>query len=184
MDEDELFDLEVTPAIIDSINSFFKIKFNPFFDTFKIDFETKSYIDNIIGTSKLTSIEQKKTIVDLFIKFFSFDFENSIYNVIQEFEASLRFLFESSGLYIYKKSISHDLIGLSNIFSQNNNYKELLLKYIDEDYFFSLKWLLVSKYGLNSRNRISHRINTNEFYNSLYAIYTVFLIFVLYLKIQ
>ena len=77
---------------------------------------------------------------------------------ILRFEEVLRRYMKRKGLTIYKKDKNLVEIGLNNIFDNNskNEYRDFLLKTIDYDHYFTLKWLLTDKYGQDIRNKIAH----------------------------
>ena len=88
---------------------------------------------------------------------------------------------------IRKRDKTNDFIGLNNIFNyyEKNNYRDKLLEVIDENYYFTLKWFLVDKYGFNLKNKVSHRYEySNDLYNSIFSIYAVIQIFRLYWGFQ
>ncbi len=77
-----------------------------------------------------------------------------------------------------KGSKPSDVIGLSGFFNyrDNNQFRDILLETIDEDYYFILTWLLTDEYGMNFRGKIFHGINNLTMPSSTIAVYTSILI--------
>lgn len=55
---------------------------------------------------------------------------------------------------------------------------------MDEDNYFTFKWLLCDNYGFGLRNKIAHRINSNDLYKSVFSIYSAISILRLYWFMQ
>ena len=76
--------------------------------------------------NELVSDEQIEDLSYWFIEFFKTNFRDSVYDIIEEFEASLRYYFENQKMNIFKRNGTGDLIGLSTIFNDNKNINLLL----------------------------------------------------------
>lgn len=154
-----------------------------YFQTFfKINNDKKlirKELKNVFKDNKLINKSRKKYLVNKFTSFFKEDYINSTYDIILEFEEILRMFFKYKGLSIDKNE--RDLIGINDIFNiKDDNYKEyreILIKEIGKLFFDSLKYLLYEKYGCDIRNRISHRYESSNLYESYEVIYLVMLIF-------
>lgn len=169
-----------------TVNIFWDLIFRPFRDTFKMDDEAKLTIRDFISNNKLVDQSRVELLADLFITFFERDYKNSIYNIVLELEESIRYYLKQCGMNIMKRNGSGDYIGLNNIFNdnKNNSYRDELLKVIDEDYYFTLKWFLTDEYGFDIRDKISHRIKTVDLYKSTFATYITLQIIRLYWGFQ
>ena len=180
-DQDE-FSFKSAQDISIHVDVYTSLIFTPFYKTFTIDDNVKKYISDILTNNKLVSSDKFEILLELFISFFNKDFKNSVYNIIEEFESSLRFFLKNEGLNIKKKDGSGDVIGLNNIFNnfKTNSFKEKLLEYIDEDFYFTLKWFLTDKFGFDLRDKIAHRLSSKELHSTNYAIFSVIQIFRLY----
>lgn len=179
---EQMFSLNATQFVSDFINFTFKILITPFYTHFSIDDDVKKFISSIMGNNKLISNDRIENMTIDFINLLKKDFRNSVYNIIPEFEESLRFYFKNLGMNIYKKNGKHDYIGLSDIFNDNNNnlFRDELLKIINEDYYFILKWILTDHYGYGIKYIESHRYGSPKSYNTEYSIYISFMILRLY----
>lgn len=183
----EKFSVEAIDWINTCLYIYNEFILNNFFQYYKTDNESENYIKQILSNSLLVSPDKIEYLSSLFIDFFKQDFKNSVYNIVEEFEESLRFYFKNLGMNIRKRDKTNDFIGLNNIFNDytKNNYRDKLLEIIDENYYFTLKWFLVDKYGFNLKNKVSHRYEySNGLYNSTFSIYAVIQIFRLYWGFQ
>lgn len=180
------FSLKITQNIGLSVNIYFDLIFNPFFNTFKMDDEAKKTIIDIFANNKLVDESRKQLLSDLYISFFNGDYKNSIFDIILELEESFRYFLKQCGMNIMKRDGSGDYIGLNNIFNDNNknSFRDELLKVIDDDYYFTLKWFLTDEYGFDIRDKISHRLKSVNLYKTKFAIYITLHIFRIYWGFQ
>lgn len=182
LSDKELFSLESNEYIQCDISLKFDLLINPFFKNVVVDKELRDYIKKIMTNNKMVSDDRIEYLTKKFLIFLNDDFENSINDIVEELEESLRYYFKKSGIYIYKKNRNNDLIGLTSIFNDNekNIYREKLLETIDEDYYFTLKWFLTDNYGFGLKNKISHRYQSKNLLKKTYSIYIAFMILKLY----
>ena len=187
LNENENFSVEAIDWINTCLYIYNTFILSNFFQYYKNNNESEKYIKQILSNNLLVSPDKIEYLSALFIDFFKQDFKNSVYNIVEEFEESLRFYFKNLGMNIRKRNKTNDFIGLNNIFNdyEKNNYRDKLLEVIDENYYFTLKWFLVDKYGFNLKNKVSHRYEySNDLYNSIFSIYAVIQIFRLYWGFQ
>lgn len=140
-----------------------------------MDNSSEKYIKSILENNEMVSDEQINDLSHWIIEFFKINFRDSTFDIVEEFEASLRYYFKNQKMNIYKRNGTGDLIGLSTIFNDNDNnlYRDKLYEVIDEDFYYTLKWLLVDEYGFQLRHKISHRFKANQLYQKTYTIYAV-----------
>ena len=177
-----MFSLDARQYIDIEINFWIDLYFSSFYKYFNLDDESTKTIKKILTESDL--IENNdigKTINPIYL-FFKKDFLHSIGDIIINFEGNLRKYLKRKGLNIYKRDKSHDVIDLNYIFNNHkvNSFRDCLLKIIDEDYYFTLKWLLTDKYGFNLRNQLAHDLSDKNILHSTYAIFTTLQILKLY----
>lgn len=186
LSDEQNFSLKVTQNIGLRVDIYFDLIFKPFFNTFKMDDEAKKTIRDIFSNNKLVDQSRTQLLSDLFISFFEGNYKNSIFDIILELEESVRHYLKQCGLNIMKRDGSGDYIGLNNIFNDNkkNSFRDELLKIIDEDYYFTLKWFLTDEYGFDIRDKISHRLKSVDLYKTKFAIYISLHIFRLYWGFQ
>lgn len=184
--EIQMFSLKAKQHIDIFINFQFYLLIDSFFKTFNIDDSAKEYINKILLNNELVSLEQIEDLSYWFVEFFKTNFRDSVYDIIEEFEASLRYYFENQKMNIFKKNGTGDLIGLSTIFNDNENnpYRDKLYEVIDEDFYFTLKWLLVDEYGLQLRHKITHRFKSKQLYQKTDTIFVVLQIIIFYMGYQ
>ncbi len=176
LDEMQMFSLKANEYISIKIKFYFYCIVNPFYSSIINEDEAKKSIYNILTNSRLVSSDRIDSLLNSFVALLKQDFKASIYDIVEEFEESLRHYFKNEKMNIYKKNAKRDLIGLSNIFNDHkiNKYRDKLYETIDENYYFTLKWFLVDNYGFGLKNKISHRYKAKDLYNSKYAIYSAF----------
>ena len=66
-------------------------------------------------------------------------------------------------------------------YDETNKFRDKLLETIDEDYYFTLTWLLTDEYGMNYRGNNFHGLSNVNISKTTNAIYTALLIIRLYL---
>lgn len=184
--EGEMFSVKATQSIGIQIGTFFDFFVNPFFLTFELDGGALENINSIFENNKLVDSSRIGELQNLFLDFFKQNFRYSIYSIVEELEESLRFYFKNEKMNIRKKNGKRDLIGLSDIFNDNikNSYRDKICEIIDDDFYFTLKWLLVDDYGFGLRNKIAHRINSQNLYKYQYSVYAAIQILRLYWGFQ
>jgi len=157
---------------------YFNLLISPFFEIYKNDDDTKNFINAILSNNRLVSKDYLDNTSELIALFFEKDFKSSVFDLVQNLEALLRYFFKNEGYNIKKRNSSGDYIGLSDIFSLKDkcDYRDKLLETITEDYYFTLRWLLVDEYGYQLRHKIAHRYAKKDEYNNIFAIYAVILI--------
>lgn len=172
--ESQAFSMKATEFIDINIQVFTWVVLNPFFKSFSLDESAKELIEGVLKNNKLISEEKTGTMKAILFDFFSLKFEHSVYDLCQELEDCLRYYFKNEGMNIHKRDGSGDYIGLSGFFNNNseNSFRDKLLETIDEDFYFTLKWLLTDDYGFGLRNRIAHRYNSENLYKKTYSIFT------------
>lgn len=184
--EEENFSLKSRQQINIIVEIYMDLVYSPFYNHFKIDEESKKYIYDIMANNRLISTDRVDYMSKLFVDFFSGNYRNSIYDIISEFEESLRYYFKCNKMNVIKRDGTNDLIGLSNVFNDNqkNSFRDKLYEIIDEDYYFTLKWFLVDDYGFGIRNKIAHRYKSKDLFKNIYSIYIVVQIFRFYWGFQ
>ncbi len=186
LNENEVFSLKSHKLIEMRINLLFDLVINPFFKTFDFNDEASQYLKEILANNKLVSANRVDYLHSLFSDFFKQDFRNSVYSIVEELEESLRFYFKKEKMNVLKRNGKRDFIGLNTIFNDNvkNSYRDKICEIIDDDFYFTMKWLLVDNYGYGLRHRIAHRYESNDLYGSQLSIYTVIQILRLYWGFQ
>lgn len=173
--EEEIFSIKVIQFIDFNVRVFIDVYFTPFINTFMLDDNAKKYIFELLAHNKLVANDRVDNLKDSIERFFSQDFKGSTYDIVLEFEESIRYFLKNQKLNIKKRDKSGDVIGLNNIFNdyENNSYRDKLLEIIDEDNYFTMKWLLTDPYGWDLRDKISHRLNSNNLYMATISIFAV-----------
>lgn len=186
LDETQMLSLKANEYINIMMRLYFACIIRPFYSSPINEDEVKKSIYNILTNSKLVSSDRIDSLLDSFVALLKQDFKASIYDIVEEFEESLRYYFKNEKMNIYKRNAKRDLIGLSNIFNDHkiNTYRDRLYETIDENYYFTLKWFLVDNYGFGLKNKISHRYKAKDLYNTTYAIYSAFQILRFYWGFQ
>ncbi len=186
LDETQMLSLKANEYINIMMRLYFACIIRPFYSSPINEDEVKKSIYNILTNSKLVSSDRIDSLLDSFVALLKQDFKASIYDIVEEFEESLRYYFKNEKMNIYKRNAKRDLIGLSNIFNDHkiNTYRDRLYETIDENYYFTLKWFLVDNYGFGLKNKISHRYKAKDLYSTTYAIYSAFQILRFYWGFQ
>ena len=186
MNENEEFSLKARWSCFTTIELYLKILYSTFLKHFKLDDCFSNYLKRILSSNKMISEERINLLYEQFIEYFKGDYRHSVFDIVSEFEESLRYYLHSCGLNIKKRNGSGDVIGINNIFNdyEDNSFRDKLLELIDEDYYFTFKWLLTDKYGFGLRDRNAHRIKATDLYRTMPAIYTALHIFRLYWFMQ
>ena len=182
LNEKEMFSLDARQYIDIQINFWIDLYFSSFYKYFNLDDESTKTIKKMLTKSDLIENNDiDKTINPIYL-FFKKDFLHSIGDIIINFEGNLRKYLKRKGLNIYKRDKSHNVIDLNYIFNNHevNSFRDCLLEIIDEDYYFTLKWLLTDKYGFNLRNQLAHDLSDRNILNSTCAIFTTLQILKLY----
>lgn len=185
--DNQMFSLKANEHIYLKIKTVFSFYIYPFFQVLSSDdSHIELTIKKILTNNLLVSNDKIEILCDSFSSFLKRDFKNSVYDIVLELEESLRYFFKNKKMNIYKLNSKNDLIGLSNILNDDkkNKYRDEMLKIIDEDFYFTLKWFLVDEYGFALRHKIAHRYDINYLYNTEYAIFIVFQIIRLYWGFQ
>lgn len=184
--KDNEFSLKSTQNISIFVERYMNQIFTPFIKTFSQDDKSKIFINEILANNKLVNPSKADYIESLFSYFLESDYRNSVFDIVEELEDSLRFYFKKEGLNIIKTNESGQFIDINYVFNnkENNSFRDKLLETIDEDYYFTLKWFLTDEYGFNLRNKIAHRINSKDLYKTTFAIYAVIQILRLYWGFQ
>ena len=178
LNEEQIFSLKAKEFINLKVRLYFNLLISPFFEIYKNDDDTKNFINAILSNNRLVSKDYLDNTSELIALFFEKDFKSSVFDLVQNLEALLRYFFKNEGYNIKKRNSSGDYIGLSDIFSLKDkcDYRDKLLETITEDYYFTLRWLLVDEYGYQLRHKIAHRYAKKDEYNNIFAIYAVILI--------
>jgi hypothetical protein len=178
LNDDEKFSLYSTKYFEINVNLFFDLLINPFFSSFVFDSETSKFLDKILTNNKIVPVDRFEGLKSKISLFLNKDFASSVFPIIGCLEPLLRYYFKNERMNTKKRNQSGDSIGLSDIFSYKkaNLYREKLLETIDEDFYFSLEWLLVDKYGYGLRHKIAHGLIKEDKFLSYLSIYAVLLI--------
>ena len=186
LSESELFSLKSKQTIEFIINYRYIIFINTFFKTFNLDYESIQFIKESFTNNLMVEFDKIEILCELYNEFFKHNFKNSIYDIIPEFEASIRYYLKNKKMNIYLKNGSNDVIGLSNIFNynKNNSFRDCLFEIIDEDFYFTLTYFLTDKNGYWIRHNITHRIDSVDLYNQISCIFITILIFKFYLAFK
>lgn len=186
LNEEERFSLKSKKQIIIIVDIYCATILTPFIRSFILDNQTKEYFYSLLANNYLVSKDYVDYYFEPMIKFFDKDYRNSVYDLIETLEKSLRFYFENQKMNIYKKNSDEEFIGLSDIFNnkEENIYRDKLLETIDEDFYFTLKWFLTDHYGFAIKHRISHRYEDKHLYEEKGTLYIVIQIIRLYFAFQ
>lgn len=179
---EEQLSLDAGVVIINRIKIFIDMYYRPFCSSFVLNTEVENYIKEILKKSLLIQKEDMKKTYDIITLFFENKYKESVCKLVINLESNLRKYFKDKGLNIYKRNGSHDFIDLNYIFNNNckNSFRECLFDRIDENYYFTLKWLLTDKYGFNLRNVIAHDLGDENILETYLSIYTSLQIIRLY----
>lgn len=182
LNEQEQFSLDARATIDLRIKISIDLYYSPFYNNFTLDDETKKYIIETLNQSSLIRKEDVDKTFEFISLFFQKKYKESVDKLVISLESNLRKYLKSKGLNVYKRNGSHDLIDLNYIFNNNNknSFRDCLLNIIDENYYFTLKWLLTDKYGFNLRNVIAHDLSNGNILESYYSIYASLQIIRLY----
>lgn len=169
------------------INLNIQIKMNLYYRAFLNSYKEKECYDEIkelFKNNKLLCEENGDGdyFRELVIKLFEGEYDYAFDKMIVLLEKSLRYYFKTNGLNI-KKYNKNEMIGLSGFFNydETNKFRDKLLETIDEDYYFTLTWLLTDEYGMNYRGNNFHGLSNVNISKTTNAIYTALLIIRLYL---
>lgn len=159
--------------------------YNIFMKYLKKDDVFKDYLKKIMFSNKLIENDKALILYRKFLLFFGFNLEDSVFDIISEFESSMRYYLKNSGMSIMKRNKKGEVINLNDIFNyDNNSYKSKLLEIIDDDYYFTLEYLLTDRFGCNFKNIASHRFGNPNANFSSEAVYCVLHIFRFYWFMQ
>jgi len=159
---------------------------NSFFYYFQPDNNFSSFLSEILKDNPSIPKDREEYFVDRFTNFFSKKFENSIYDIILEFENCLRYYFECKGKTILKNN-SEDVINLTAFFPNNNatEFSNELKNILGVETYESLNSLFSKENKtLNIRNRIAHRINSSTLYKDFSSSCAVILILISIIEIK
>lgn len=109
--------------------------------------------------------ECRDEIIEVFTNIVIGKFYLTFRDLCSNLESSLRFFFSCKDINTRKmKPHRNDVIDLNDIFdySKSNRYATELLKIIDEDFYFTLTWMLTDKFGWNLRNKVIHGVVSGE----------------------
>lgn len=158
--------------------------YGPFIKHFTLDEETSAKIDMLFQTNLLLDNNDKdyNHFVKIVKEFMKQNYEYSFDKLIIQLERSLRYFFKNLGYNVMKKG-KNEFLGLSAFFNNNkqNRFRDELLKVIDEDYYFTLSWLLTDDYGMNYRGNNMHGLSDLEISKTHNAIYASIMIIRFYL---
>jgi hypothetical protein len=145
---------------INLINCFFRANCN------RLDVQTvHPFIENVVSTNHLIQKSDRQEMITIFENLFLNKFGDKFNDLCSQLENSLRFWLAAQGISTKKmKPDSNDEIGISDIFNygENNRYRDAVEKVIDEDYYFTLTWMLNDDFGWNLRNEAIHGKLTGE----------------------
>lgn len=147
-----------------------------------VDFSTK-----IAEKNRLIEKTDVSAMATIFTDILSSKFSSVFGSLCTYFEKSLCSWFSSLNISTRKiKPHSNDRINLNDIFnfSPENRYAAEIKKIIDEDYFFTLTWLLTDEYGRNLRNNAVHGKLTGDNLNSVEVLFASLQIFKFYLAFE
>ena len=119
LDETQMLSLKANEYINIMMRLYFACIIRPFYSSPINEDEVKKSIYNILTNSKLVSSDRIDSLLDSFVALLKQDFKASIYDIVEEFEESLRYYFKNEKMNIYKRNAKRDLIGLSNIFNDH-----------------------------------------------------------------
>jgi hypothetical protein len=162
LSEDEWFSLQTWESQR-GMMMVFSGEMSLFHECFENFGRSNDYVSRIIGECLffLDEPDWQQETSELIEKVLAGKAPDALSGLCASFEHGLRNLFEANGISSEKmKPDSDDLLGLNDIFNfgKSNRYRDYLLKTIDEDYFFTLTWLLTDEFGGNLRNDLMHGI--------------------------
>lgn len=183
LDKKEKFSLHGGRYINLNINIKMDLYYRAFLNSYK-EQECYEEIKDLFRNNKLLSEDNGEGdyFRDLIIKLFEGEYDYVFDKLIISLEKSLRYYFKTNGLNI-KKYSRNEMIGLTGFFNYDeaNKFRDKLLETIDEDYYFTLTWLLTDEYGMNYRGNNFHGLSNVNISKTTNAIYTALLIIRLYL---
>lgn len=141
------------------------------------------FIENVVSNNPLIQESDRKEMTEIFDNLFLDKFGDKFTDLCSQLEKSLRYWLTEKGINTKKmKPDSNDEIGISDMFNhaENNRYRDALEEVIDEDYYFTLTWMLNDDFGWNLRNKAVHgKLTGNDKmrYSVLFASLQIFKLF-------
>lgn len=180
--KEEDFSLKMRSEISIAVRVNLTFHYYPFVNLFTFDENVEKYIEKILTNNPLVHPSRIKILTRYISSFFKGDYLGSIFDLTEEFEGSLRYYFKSKKYNVKRTNSSNDLVGLPTMLRDkaDNKFKKELLKTITEDYFFTLRWLLIDEYGFDLRDKAAHRTENEDIYNTEYAVFCALHIIRLY----
>lgn len=154
-----------------------------FLNTFKMDQEVESFIEQLLINNPICRPTKKQTVKNAIIGILNKDFNVHLNNLISTFEDGLRYLFENSGISTTEFVRGHQSkVDMNDIFrdDSSNIYKKKLLEFLTDDMFKLIQLLSVGTNGYNIRNKVMHGDFEDKDYLSFTAIYFAYLIILCY----
>ena len=183
LDEKEEFSLHGGRYINFNIQIKMDLYYRAFLRSYVVD-EDCITIKEIFTNNKLLCEENGdgEDFRELVLKFLKGDYDYTFTKLIIHLEKSLRYYLKNNGLNV-KKYGKNEMIGLTGFFNYNktNKFRDKLLETIDENYYFTLTWLLTDEYGMDYRGNIFHGLSDVNICKTTNAIYASILIIRLYL---
>jgi hypothetical protein len=142
------------------------------------------FIENIVSTNPLIQESDRSEMTVIFDNLFLDKFGDKFTDLCAQLEKSLRYWLSEKGISTKKmKPDSNDEIGISDIFNhaEHNRYRDAIEEVIDEDYYFTLTWMLNDDFGWNLRNDAVHGKLTGEKKMRYSVLFASLQIFKLYL---
>ena len=182
-DDDGKFSTQVRDRFAFTFSLLFSMQWRSFLSHFKYDNLCREYIEKLITDSMVVNNDEKLKILKYTNRFLEGKLDSSVCQIILTFEGQLRYLIGKENLSVFKQNSSGDYIDLNYVLNgdNKNRYRDLLLRYISEDYYHTLCWLLTDKYGLNLRNDFAHDLSFGDLSESPMAIFAAALIIKFYL---
>lgn len=133
--------------------------------------DIKKTVRKIIFESQLATSIMKEKLVKIFVGCIRSKFREKFAELLIVLEKALRDYFEHQG-YSIEETSSNKYISLRHIFRDDeaNEYKQELLKLVNENFFFTLGWLLVDGEGGDLRNKIIHSYDEVTEHEVKYAV--------------
>lgn len=158
-EQDEMFSLEAKPFIDLTVKLVLDGLYTPFIKSgFVADADAEKLVISSLNESVFIQKDDVEFMKDIILKCIGESDYLSFITLILSFEQILRKYFNSKGINVLKMDGSGEYIDLNYIFNskETNQFKNCLLETIDDNYYFTFRWLLTDKNGLNLRNKIAH----------------------------
>lgn len=166
------------------LETYYKNKIDSFFYYFKYDEDIDLFLDDILSKSLISDPNRQDYLKKIIKEILNNNIDTNLRNLISELENGMRYFFNSNGIstreYKAGKLVNVDFNGMLKDVP-NNQFRNLLLEYLDDDFVFILEYLMILSPGGNIRNDVMHGNMDPEEMKSYKCYYLFFLILKLYI---